>query len=262
MGKIIEIRKLTPKQIASICDHTFLKRAEQFDKTKGNCALQREKAFHEFMQETIDYSSRKVGLQPYAICVRPEDCKHARTYLAPFNKRRKNKIHLASVVGFPDGAWYSTAFKQDEAEVALWHGAEEIDMVLDYKKLKQGKFKDVKTDIEAVRDMVHDNDGLLKVILETSELDGDDIMNACMICEDADVDFVKTSTGFSAQGATANSLYLMRRYFSGGIKMSGGVNEKNVHMLLSYATDCKDSKYINLDPMKIRIGESSLLDKL
>jgi len=52
---------------------------------------------------------------------------------------------------------------------------------------------------------------------------------------------------------------LMRRHFSGGIKVSGGVNASNVHRFLSLMGV---EKQIDLNPDKVRIGESSLLREI
>lgn len=96
------ITKLTPQEIASICDHTFLNRSEAFKvkAEKGQNPIElRKQAFYKFLEETV--SSQ---LQPYAICIRPEDVRHAKAYLE--DKVGGGEIKIASVAGFPDGAWY------------------------------------------------------------------------------------------------------------------------------------------------------------
>jgi deoxyribose-phosphate aldolase len=116
----------------------------------------------------------------------------------------------------------------------------------------------VKEDINAIVSVAHQNKGIVKLILETSELTPDGIKEACKLAADCGVDFVKTSTGFSKSGANERDLKIMRENFPRGVKMSGGVNKENVRGLL-YAASGRDDGYIDLDPMRIRVGESSLL---
>lgn len=251
------INALTAEEIATICDHTFLNRSEAFKKiaVKGESPVQlRAKAFTNFLEGTI---ANPVRL-PYAICVRPEDVRTTRDYLFGHGQMG---ILIASVVGFPDGSVYDTRFKEIETELAIFRGAKEIDMVLNYEKLKSGEFIYVERDIQAVVNAAHKRCALVKLILETSELTSDEIKTACQIASECAVDFVKTSTGFSAYGARAEDLKIMRANFKGGIKMSGGVNPLNLQELL-YAASGRDDGYIDLNPRKIRIGESELLTKL
>lgn len=165
---------------------------------------------------------------------------------------------IASVVGYPDGSWYSTDFKVAETKLAIKHGAKEVDMVLDCEKFKKGKLKYVKKDISSVVKVAHKKNVLVKLILETSLLTNDEIVSICKIADELGVDFVKTSTGYVIAGATAEHLKLMRENFSKGVKMSGYVKPNNVRELLVAASG-RDDGMIDLNPLKVRIGESSLL---
>jgi len=254
---IAKISELTPEQVASICDHTFLNRPEAFRKDGVNASDERRKEFENFMNEML--SSK---ILPYAVCVRPEDVKHANKML---KKHDKTSIVIASVVGFPDGGWYTTDFKVAETKLAIKHGAKEIDMVLDCerfkKELRKSKFNHVKKDISAVVKAAHSKKALVKLILETSLLTNDEIISACKIADELGVDFVKTSTGYALSGAKAEHLKLMRANFSKGVKMSGGVKKDNIAELLT-AVSGRDDGMIDLDPLKVRIGESGLLKEL
>jgi deoxyribose-phosphate aldolase len=252
----LKIQDLTPEHIASICDHTFLNRPEAYRQAaeKGQSPVKlREQAFKAFLKETVESK-----LLPYAICVRPEDVTTTIDYLS---EHKKGKILVASVVGFPDGVLYSTDLKVAETILAAKHGAREIDMVLNYDLLKAGKYEPVFSDIKAVVDAAHDMGAIVKVIFETSELNAEQIQKACELCKKAEADFIKTSTGFSAYGAKAEDLKIMRANFSGGVKMSGGVTKENVKDLL-LAVSGRTDGYIDLDPSLVRIGESSLLSKM
>ena len=247
---VAKIAELTPEQIASICDHTFLNRPEAFRKEGLNASDERRKEFEKFMNEMLSGKAL-----PYAVCVRPEDVAHAKEIL---KQNHKKKIVIASVVGFPDGSWYDTKFKVAETKLALKAGAKEIDMVLSYDRLKKGEIEYVEQDIKSVVDAAHKKKALVKLIFETSELSNEEIVTVCKIADKLGVDFVKTSTGFTAAGAKAEHLKLMRENFSKGVKMSGGVKKDNIAELLT-AVSGRDDGMIELDSLKIRVGESGLL---
>ncbi len=251
-SKLKQISKISLEDIASICDHTFLNRSEAYRNSGIDAPSKRKEEFYSFLNETINFK-----YLPYAICVRPEDVSWAKKFLDEHQK----KVVIASVVGFPDGSWYSTKFKLAETRLALEDGAQEIDMVLNYERLKQKDLEYVEKEIEAIVDLVHRYNGLLKLIFENCQLDNQQIKTACQIAEKLKVDFIKTSTGFGKFGAKSEHLKIMRENFSRGVKIAGGVRPENLTELLS-ATSGRTDGDIDLDPKKIRIGESSLLKKL
>lgn len=133
-------------------------------------------------------------------------------------------VMVCTVVGFPLGAM-STDAKAFETRDAVNHGADEIDMVLNVGKLQSGNFAYVYDDIKAV---VRSAAGhTVKVILETSMLDEDQKIAACVLSKAAGADFVKTSTGFGGGGATPDDIALMRRIVGDqmGVKASGGIRD-------------------------------------
>jgi deoxyribose-phosphate aldolase len=254
---IKKISELGAEDMARICDHTYLNRSEAFREKAGKNESPvelRRVSFLKFLEETMHSK-----ILPYALCVRPEDVGFTRDYLDIIGSR--GDVHIASVVGFPDGSWYSTEFKLAETKLALNEGAEEIDFVLDYRAMRRGEVGHIEKEIYAINREAHDYKALTKMILETSELNNKLIKQACEIAEKCGIDFVKTSTGFSSGGATTKHLKIMRDNFSRGVKMSGGVNSKNVRDLLYAASGRRDGS-IDIDPLKIRIGESSLLKQL
>ncbi|MEG1639024.1 MAG: deoxyribose-phosphate aldolase, partial [Erysipelotrichaceae bacterium] len=131
-------------------------------------------------------------------------------------------VKVCSVVGFPLGAMSSKA-KAFEASDVIHNGASEIDMVLNIGEMKAGNFDVVLEDIKAVVDAA---DGrCVKVILETCLLTKDEIVKACNLCMEAKATFVKTSTGFSTNGATIEDVKLMSDTVKGVclVKAAGGV---------------------------------------
>ena len=137
---------------------------------------------------------------------------------------KETEVKVCTVVGFPLGQM-STKAKAFETECAVADGAQEIDMVINVAALKDGKYDEVMNDIKAVKTAC--GTALLKVILETCLLTKKEIVKACEICVDAGADFVKTSTGFSTGGATAEDIALMRKSVGPnvGVKASGGVRD-------------------------------------
>lgn len=95
---------------------------------------------------------------------------------------------------------------------------------MNYQLLKQGHYSNVYTEIAAVRNIAP-FPIILKVILETSQLSTSDIVAGCKVAEAANADFVKTSTGFCGEGATAATVSLMKSNVRQGmkIKASGGI---------------------------------------
>jgi len=133
-------------------------------------------------------------------------------------------VKTTTVVGFPNG-YNKTETKVFEAQQAITDGAVELDMVINIGKLLSRDFDYVKNDIEAVVDVAHRHNVLVKVILENYYLTDELKEIACKLAEEAGADFVKTSTGFAAGGATIEDLQLMRKTVSDKVqvKAAGGV---------------------------------------
>jgi deoxyribose-phosphate aldolase len=133
-------------------------------------------------------------------------------------------VAVCTVVGFPLGATLSQV-KAFEAQEAIRLGATEIDMVINIGALKSGDGELVRDDIRAVADACHSGDALLKVIIEAALLDDEEKVLACRLAQDADADFVKTSTGFGPGGATVPDVALMRQTVGPdmGVKAAGGI---------------------------------------
>ncbi|MCD8068856.1 MAG: deoxyribose-phosphate aldolase [Lachnospiraceae bacterium] len=133
-------------------------------------------------------------------------------------------VKVCSVIGFPLGQM-STAAKAAETSDVVANGADEVDMVLNVAALKDQKYDFVKEDIRGVKAACQGR--LLKVILETCLLTREEIVKACQLAEEAGADYVKTSTGFSTGGATAEDVALMRATVGDrlGVKASGGIRD-------------------------------------
>lgn len=130
-------------------------------------------------------------------------------------------VKVACVVGFPLGAM-SSAAKAFEAERAVADGADEIDTVIAVGAVKEGDYGYVYNDVKAVVNCK----ATVKVILETCLLTEEEIAKASEVCAKAGAHFVKTSTGFSAAGATLRAVEIMKAHCGNcKIKASGGIRD-------------------------------------
>ncbi|TWT16723.1 deoxyribose-phosphate aldolase [Streptococcus sp. sy010] len=130
-------------------------------------------------------------------------------------------VKVCTVVGFPLGATLSDV-KAFETAASIKAGADEIDMVINIGALKSGDLDLVESDIRAVVEASQDK--LVKVIIETCLLTEEEKVLACQLAVKAGADFVKTSTGFSTNGATVADVKLMRETvgLEVGVKAAGG----------------------------------------
>ncbi len=133
-------------------------------------------------------------------------------------------IAAGSVSGFPHGD-QNTGTKLYETRDLLRRGAKEIDMVVNISKLLSRQFQYVEMELMQMSEACHKSGALLKVILENAYLTDELKIVACRICARAEVDFVKTSTGFAPTGYTVEDLKLMRANLPDeiGVKAAGGV---------------------------------------
>jgi len=138
---------------------------------------------------------------------------------------RKQGIQIVTVIGFPLG-YQMTENKLGEIKTAIDNGANELDIVMNISAFKSG-MPWVKTELAKCAQLIHDNDCLMKVIIETAYLSDEEIVKASNICQDAGTDFVKTSTGFAPEGAKAEHVKLIRETINSnvGVKASGGIKD-------------------------------------
>lgn len=191
--------RLTYRDIAKTIDHSLL-RPELDD---------------QFIQDGCQLAAR---YDVASVTVRPVDVSRAVELLAG------SDVKVGTVIGFPHGN-HRTDTKVFEASQALEQGTRELDMVLNIGWLKSGRDAEVQADIAAVVEVAHAGGAIVKVIFENAYLTDDEKIRACRLTEAAGGDFVKTSTGFAATGATNDDLRLMRANVSPKVqvKAAGGV---------------------------------------
>jgi deoxyribose-phosphate aldolase len=191
---------IPPEKLCKLIDHTVLK--------ADASAADVEKLCKEALQHGF-----------YSVCVNPTWVKKAREML------RGSKVKVCAVVGFPLGA-VTPQIKSLETRRALRDGAQEIDMVINIGALKSKDDKLVLQDIRGVVEDCNDARAICKVIFENSLLTDEEKVRACELSMKAGAHYVKTSTGMSSGGATAEDIALMARVTAPkklGVKASGGV---------------------------------------
>ena len=146
---------------------------------------------------------------------------------------QNEKIKVSTVVGFPLGAT-SSEMKFAESRFLTHQGAEELDMVINIGALKQKEYGIVENDIARVVDAADGNP--VKVIIETCLLNEEEMLRACKIILNAGAAYVKTSTGFSTEGARVEDIKLIKKNVGKdlGIKASGGIKTlEDVKLMIS-----------------------------
>ena len=162
-------------------------------------------------REAIKYGFR-------AVCVNPAYVKLADSLLS------KSKVRTCTVVGFPLGATLPEV-KIYEAKTVIALGADDVDVVINVGALKAGNYEVVAEELRKIVEIAHENNVVVKAILELGLLDEGEKVVACRLARDAGVDYVKTSTGFGPAGATVQDVRLLRRCVGRrvGVKAAGGI---------------------------------------
>src|SRR5690625_5248445 len=119
-------KTMSRSDLAKIIDHTLLKPEATRDDVAKLVAEARE-------------------LEVYAVCISPN--------MLPLEDMELGHVQIATVCGFPSGS-HERSVKAFEAEKAVAHGAQEVDMVIDLSAVKDGRWEDVHVEIAAVREVV------------------------------------------------------------------------------------------------------------
>ncbi len=132
------------------------------------------------------------------------------------------EIRLVGNVSFPSGS-DSTSTKVFQAKEMVAAGCDEIDMVMNIGMLKSGYLREVKEDIQAVRDIIQPLP--MKVIIEIMYLSQEEIKHACEISIECGATFVKTGTGWADRGTTLEDVLIVKSLVGDKIKIkaSGGI---------------------------------------
>ncbi len=212
---------MNKNEILGIVDHTLLKQQATWENIKEIC------------DDGIKYNTASV-------CIPPSFVKKAVEYVA-------DKVKICTVIGFPNG-YNTTETKVFETQNAIKNGAEEIDMVINIGDLKDKNYDNILREINEIKEAC--NGKILKVIIETCLLTDEEKIKMCEIVSKSNADYIKTSTGFSTNGATQEDIKLFKKYISNekGIKAAGGISsfEDAIEFVSNGATRLGTSRLIKI----------------
>ncbi len=185
------------ENILSYVDHTLLTQTATWSEIK------------EILDDAIKYKTASA-------CIPAAYVKQASDYV-------QGKLPICTVIGFPNG-YSTTNTKVFETKDAIENGASEIDMVINIGLLKDKKYDELESEIKEIHKAC---DGkLLKVIIETCLLTDEEKIKMCEIVTNAGAEYIKTSTGFSTNGATLDDVKLMKMHVGEKVKVkaAGGIS--------------------------------------
>ena len=184
------------QQILKMLDYTNLKQTATWEDIKILC-------------------DKATEMKTASVCIPPYYVEKAKEYVG-------EKMKVCTVIGFPNG-YQTTKVKVYETEDAVKNGADEIDMVININALKEKNYEYVLNEINQIKEAC---DGkVLKVIVETCLLTELEKIKICDIISKSNADYIKTSTGFSTEGAQIVDIKLFKSNISANkkIKAAGGI---------------------------------------
>jgi deoxyribose-phosphate aldolase len=184
-------------EILKHVDHTLLKQTATWEEIR------------QILDDAMKYKTASA-------CIPASYVKQAAQYV-------EGKLPICTVIGFPNG-YNTTAVKVFETKDAVANGAAEIDMVINIGYLKDKKYDELEDEIIQIRKAC--NGKILKVIVETCLLTEEEKIKICQIVTNAGAQYIKTSTGFSTNGATFADVKLMREHVGKDVKIkaAGGIS--------------------------------------
>eukprot|EP00929_Paragymnodinium_shiwhaense_P109604 TRINITY_DN76079_c0_g1_i1.p2 TRINITY_DN76079_c0_g1~~TRINITY_DN76079_c0_g1_i1.p2 ORF type:complete len:275 (-),score=101.53 TRINITY_DN76079_c0_g1_i1:220-1044(-) len=202
-----------------------------------------------------------------AVCIYPQFVPVAKKAL---KANGTPQVRIATVVNFPHGNDdIEVAVKETKAAVAA--GADEIDVVLPYKRLIAEAKGESKGGSDVCKELVSrvkkecTGDVLLKVIIESGELKEPELIKkASELSIEAGADFIKTSTGKVKVNATLETAEIMMKVIRDmgvkekvGFKPAGGVKSaEDAKAFLDLAESLLGADWA--DARHFRFGASSL----
>ncbi len=170
--------------------------------------------------EIIDFCTKSIEYDFAGICIN--------SYNIPLVKKileNNNKLKVISVIGFPLGA-NSNLTKIMEAKYALEKGADELDVVMNIAAFKDGKYPYVLNELRAIKELAGTK--IVKVIIEISLLNQEEIIKASEIVINSGADYIKTSTGFSPVPSRFKDIQFLIKIINKKIKIkvSSGIKTK------------------------------------
>jgi len=246
------------QNIASFFDSTYLSTAQQLNITEEE-NLEKVK---QVVLEAIEHQFKLVMLR--------------QNHLAEAKRmidEKNSQVLLGTVIDFPLGQ-SSCKDKLKEIQCAINSQADDIDVVVDYNRFKDGHISDIKQQVFECTKLCLNNGKTIKWIIESGALTDEEIINICYLIKDtviqnfgvksAHMVFVKSSTGFHSlpngqcSGATLDSIRLMLKHaWPLAVKASGGIrNYQDFEAIISAGV----KRVGTSSALKIVQGESTITD--
>ena len=188
-------------------------------------------------QEILDLCAKAIKLKVASVCITPDKVQIAKQAL------ENTSVLVCTVVSFPTGE-NSIEEKVIETTQAILHGADEIDVVINYKKITYESY--LLEELKTLRELCHThknkagNPITLKVIVESGLHTLAETTFFTNLCIQTKVDFIKTSTGKVAVGAELEKVKIMHEAIQRAtsplkIKASGGLRDmQQIETFLPY----------------------------
>lgn len=124
----------------------------------------------------------------YSICILPQ-------YVTIANSLLKNSVKISALIAFPKGE-SDIKVKINDIDEAIVNGASEIDVVINYKLIKDSEeHETLENEIRELSEYCHKEGVTIKIIIETGALNYQEIETICKMCINSSVDYIMTSTG-------------------------------------------------------------------
>lgn len=155
-----------------------------------------------------------------AVCIPPPFVKLCKQLL------ESSPVKTATVIGFPFG-YSAIEAKIAESVLAMVDGADELDVVINLLALKNKDWPYLANELTHLMTVIKKEQKGLKIIIESGILTDEEIVKCCQLYGIAEIDYLKTSTGYAEKGATVHAVELFRKNLPPhvGIKASGGIRE-------------------------------------
>lgn len=142
-------------------------------------------------------------------------------------------VYVGSPVGFPGGA-HKTETKLLEAKGLIEDGVDEMDIVMNVGKFKNGEYNYVLDELLAINEMSRGKVRMTKVIVEINTLTDDEMVKACELVKKSGADFIKTGTGWVPGGANIERIRRMKEVCGNELKIkaAGGIRTLDDFMQL------------------------------
>jgi deoxyribose-phosphate aldolase len=181
-------------------------------------------AFEGVLEEAVKHNF-------YSVCVSPYIAEATVKALAPYPETK-----VCTVIAFPNGN-VPLEFKLREIEYFINKGIDEVDWVLHYGEVLNENWLQVQKEMEAVSRVCREANIVSKCIIETSVMRKRDWLERLFLTvANTGVDFIKTSTGFTGEGARLEDIKFWNSIRNGQpspkIKASGGI--KNAEQALAF----------------------------